>query len=474
MGLGRLDRVTRRFLDADLEAEYQREAGQQLRESVGLGQLFGGLLWLGALLILPQFAPVDTTLTTLVIVGVWVATVVGYLIMRRLEMLDDLQTIVLVLNVISMAAALAIATLTPGLQHQAAPAVIVVAQYAFIVLRLRFAFAVVLAIIHVAAFTVFTVTRLVPTAFALELFLVVRGGSHRRARGVVPRDQRPPGLRPAADHRGAGAGSSSVEKAKSDDLLSNVLPESVAQKKRDDPDARVAEAHDSTSVLFADLVGFTPLAERLSADETVDLLNGLFTRFDRLVEEAGLNKVKTIGDAYMIVGGAPDAIPDHALRVVRIGLAMLAETEMLRGRVRPAASTARRRQLGAARRGGDRPHRFAYDMWGDTVNVASRMESHGVEGRLQISEATWRLVRDEIRGRGAGPDRDQGQGTDAHVPREGRARPTPTPAAPRWRRHEARPPDQLVHLARRRPRRSDRPSSASRGPPTRSASTRSG
>ena len=240
---GRLDRVTRRFLDADLEAEYQREAGRQLRESVGLGQLFGGLLWLGALLILPQFAPVDTTLTTLVIVGVWLATLVGYLIMRRLEMLDDLQAIVLVLNVISMAAALAIATLTPGLQHQAAPAVIVVAEYAFIVLRLRFAFAVVLAIIHVAAFAVFTVTRLVPTAFALELFLVFAAA----ATGVLAAWYLETGGRQVFAQRRiieAQAEALAVEKQKSDDLLLNVLPGSVAQKLRNDPDALVAEAHD--------------------------------------------------------------------------------------------------------------------------------------------------------------------------------------------------------------------------------------
>jgi class 3 adenylate cyclase len=392
---GRLDRVTRRFFDDDLEADYQLEAGRELRESVGLGQLFGGLLWLGALLILPQFAPVDTTLTTLVIVGVWISTLVGYLVMRRLEGLDDLQAVVLMLNVVSMGAALAIATLTPGLQHQAAPAVITVALYAFIVLRLRFAFAVVLAVIHIAAFTVFTVTRLVPTAFALELFLVTSAS----LTGVLAAWFLETGSRQVFAQRRvieAQAQELKVEKQKSDDLLLNVLPAPIAARKIDHPDAIVAEAHEAVSVLFADLVGFTPLAERLTADETVLLLDRLFTRFDLLVEQFGLNKVKTIGDAYMAVGGAPEAMADHALKVVRMGMAMLAQTDLyaiecgLPLRLRVGVNS------GPIVAGVIGTHRFAYDLWGDTVNVASRMESHGVEGRVQISEATWRLVRDEI------------------------------------------------------------------------------
>jgi class 3 adenylate cyclase len=392
---GRLDPVTRRFHGLDLEAAYQREAGRDLRASVGQGQLFGGLLWLGALLILPQFAPVDTTFTTLVVVGVWVSTVVGYLLMRRLETLDDLQAVVLVLNVISMAAALAIATVTPGLQHQAAPAVMLVALYAFIVLRLRFAFAAVLAVIHVAAFTVFTVTRLVPTAFALELFLVASAAST----GVLAAWFLETGSRQVFAQRRIieeQAQELLVEKKKSDDLLLNVLPEAVAKRKMEDADAIVAEAHDAVSVLFADLVGFTPLAERLSADETVALLDRLFTRFDLLVEEFGLNKVKTIGDAYMVVGGAPEAMPDHALKVVRMGMAMLAQTELYAVECGLPLQLRVGVNSGPIVAGVIGTHRFAYDLWGDTVNVASRMESHGVEGRVQISEATWRLVRDEI------------------------------------------------------------------------------
>lgn len=390
----RLDRVTRRFADPELERAYQLEAGLELRSQIGLGQLFGGILWLGAFLILPLFAPVDTNLTTALIVGVWVVTAVAYLLTRGFENLDDLQAITLVLNICSMLAALGIATVTPGLQHQAAPAVMLVALYGFVVLRLRFAFAVVLAIIHVAAFGVFTVTRLVPTAFALELFLVASAaGAGVLASYILETSSR----QVFAQRRiiEAQADELAREKQKSDDLLLNVLPAAVAARLRNDPGA-VAEAHESASVLFADLVGFTPLAEKLTADETVQLLDRLFSRFDALVAEYGLNKVKTIGDAYMIVGGAPEPVPDHALRVVRIGLAMLTETDLyavecgLPLRLRVGVNS------GPLVAGVIGRHRFSYDMWGDTVNVASRMESHGVEGRVQVSEATWLLVRDQI------------------------------------------------------------------------------
>ena len=390
----RLDPITRRFTDPALEHAYQLEAGLDLRSQIGIGQVFGGLLWLAALLILPLFAPVDTNRTTGVIVSVWVVTALAYIVSRRFEMLDDIQTIVLVLNIVSMLAALAIAVLTPGLQHQAAPAVILVALYGFVVLRLRFAFAIVLAIIHVAAFTVFTTTRLVPTAFALELFLVFSAV----AAGVLASYVLETGSRQVFAQRRiieAQANEIAREKQKSDDLLANVLPEPVVVRLRDNP-RYIADKHEHTSVLFADLVGFTPLAERLSADETVTLLDRLFSRFDALVESDGLNKVKTTGDAYMIVGGAPEPMADHALRVVRIGLAMLAETE------RYAIECGLPLQLRVGVNSGPLVagvigrHRYSYDMWGDTVNVASRMESHGVEGRVQISEATWRLVRDDV------------------------------------------------------------------------------
>ena len=321
----RLHRITRRFASPDLEREYQLEAGREARDQMGLGQFFGGVLWLAGGLILPQISPVDTRLVPIVVGALWGVTAVGYWVSRRTPMLDDVQAISMVLNIISMLAVLALVVPTPGIQHQAAPAIMLVALYAFVVLRLRFAFAVVLALVDIVAYTVFVVTRLVPTAFALELFLVAA----TCAAGVLAAYMlETSGRQVFAQRRIIEDQGRELarEKQKSDSLLANVLPEMVVEKLRDQPSYK-AEEHDPVTVLFADLVGFTPLAAGLTANLTVGLLDELFTRFDELAEKFGVNKVKTIGDAYMAVAGAPDKVPDHALRVVRLGSAMLEATE---------------------------------------------------------------------------------------------------------------------------------------------------
>ena len=404
----RLHPVTRRFADPELERDYQLEAGREMRDQMGLGQLFGGILWLGGGLILPQISPVDTTLVPAVVITLWVVTAIGYWLSRHTPMLDDVQAISIVLNIISLLAVLALVVATPGIQHQAAPAIMLVALYAFVVLRLRFAFAVMLALVHVVAYAVVVVTRLVPTAFALELFLVAAAA----AAGVLAAYMlETSGRQVFAQRRIIEAQGRELarEKEKSDDLLRNVLPERVVERLRNEPTYQ-AEEHPAVTVLFADLVGFTPLVSGLSADRIVGLLDELFTRFDELVDRFGVNKVKTIGDAYMVVAGAPDAVADHAERVVRLGIAML---DVTRAYAKECAIPLRLRvgvNSGPIVAGVIGRNRFSYDLWGDTVNVASRMESHGLEGRVQLSEATWRLVDDQIPTEGRGEIDVKGKG----------------------------------------------------------------
>jgi class 3 adenylate cyclase len=199
------------------------------------------------------------------------------------------------------------------------------------------------------------------------------------------------------------------EKAKSDRLLANMLPESVAARLREDPSA-LAEAFDEVSVLFADLVGFTTLASAMPAAELVRLLDALFSRFDELAARHGVEKVKTIGDAYMVVGGCPGRCPDHVDRTARMGLAMVAELRRF----------ATERGLPLALRAGIHTgpvvagvigtRRFSFDLWGDTVNIASRMESHGVEGRVQISAAARDALGDRFAVEDRGPVSVKGKG----------------------------------------------------------------
>ena len=177
------------------------------------------------------------------------------------------------------------------------------------------------------------------------------------------------------------------ERHKSDGLLLNVLPAPIAQRLKDD-ERDIADSFEDVTVLFADLVGFTKLASRLSAEQLVRHLDALFTEFDHLAADLGLEKIKTIGDAYMVAGGLPAPLPDHAAAVVRMAQGMLWVVERYAAETGEALSVRVGVHSGPVVAGVIGRHKFIYDLWGDTVNVASRMESHGAPGRIQISEAT--------------------------------------------------------------------------------------
>ena len=185
-----------------------------------------------------------------------------------------------------------------------------------------------------------------------------------------------------------------AEHTRSEHLLTNVLPVPVARRLKagEEPIAdRVAAA----SVLFADIVDFTPLASRLPAEEVVTLLDAVFTRLDRLVDEHGLEKIKTIGDAYMVAAGLPSPRADHAQALARFALAArdgVAEPHDSEPRLQLRIGIA----SGPVVAGVIGRRRFLYDLWGDTVNTAARMESHGVPGRIQITESTRRLLGDDF------------------------------------------------------------------------------
>jgi guanylate cyclase len=193
-----------------------------------------------------------------------------------------------------------------------------------------------------------------------------------------------------------------LEQAKSEQLLLNVLPQTIAARLKAG-EGTIAECYDEASILFADIAGFTPLSAELGVECVVELLNDIHSAFDAIVKRHGLEKIRTIGDGYMVVSGVPTPRPDHAHALVDAGLEMLA---FVRGWSSPHAGRVRHRigiNSGAIMAGVIGRAKFSYDVWGDPVNVASRMESSGLPDCIQISERTYELVKDAFicRPRGA-------------------------------------------------------------------------
>ncbi len=183
-----------------------------------------------------------------------------------------------------------------------------------------------------------------------------------------------------------------AEQGKSDALLTNILPQSIARRLKDGQH-NIAECIGNASILFADIAGFTPLSAELGVEAVVDLLNDLHTGFDEIMERHGLEKIRTIGDGYMAAAGVPTPRHDHAQALADAALEMLAFSHELsqiydlpiRLRIGINSGTIMAGVIGRKK--------FSYDIWGDAVNVASRMESHGVAGAIQVAERTYELLR---------------------------------------------------------------------------------
>jgi adenylate cyclase len=192
-----------------------------------------------------------------------------------------------------------------------------------------------------------------------------------------------------------------VEREKSERLLLNVLPASVADRLKESEEV-IADGFDSATVLFADLVGFTPLAQTLPPAETVVLLDRIFAGWDALAERHGVEKIKTIGDAYMVAGGIPAPRADHTEAIADLALELGAEVERSAGESGVPLQVRVGIDTGPVVAGVIGRAKFSYDLWGDTVNTASRMESHGLPGEIQVTERAYESLRDhyELRERG--------------------------------------------------------------------------
>jgi adenylate cyclase len=404
---GALQPLSLRFLDGELERSYQRAAGAESVGGLRVITAASGAVWAIAAVLVPigTRLPAETVLP---IAGfMTLVSLLAFVLAGWATTLDRQHGLAAMLTAANGAVILVLASLAGALPGYGVAALMLLYVFGF-VSRTRFVFATARSLAMAAAFVVAALNYDGPDSLVLDglFFVAATTGSllalhlleHARRRlyfqDLVIREQSEAIAR---------------EREKSDRLLLNVMPASVSARLREG-DAEVADEYPSVTVMFADIVGFTPLAAGLRAADVVRLLNQLFSSFDELVAARGLEKIKTIGDSYMAAGGLPEPLEGHASRIVELGLAMIDEASRHGGAFAPIKLRIGVHS-GTAVGGVIGKRKIAFDVWGDTVNVASRLEEQGVAGRVQISEATRSLLGErfdsELRGsvelKGHGP-----------------------------------------------------------------------
>ena len=201
------------------------------------------------------------------------------------------------------------------------------------------------------------------------------------------------------------------EHQRSEALLVNILPPSVAERLKERPNVAIADAYPEASILFADMAGFTARASKMTPQELVQFLNGVYAQMDNLVERHGLEKIKTTGDAYMVVSGVPESRRDHAAKIADLALDIRDATAGLVDAKGDAAPMRIGIASGPIVAGVIGTRKFFYDVWGDAVNTASRMESTGEAGKIHVARETRDLLADgfvleergviDVRGKGS-------------------------------------------------------------------------
>ncbi len=403
---GALRRGSLRFLDDSIERQYQHHGGAESKTGFRITTGVAAILWLLAVVVIPTGTPIPPDRAILVCSALAALNFAAFLLSARADTLDRQHSIVSVLTSVNGLVILWLAYTGGVLPGYGISAIMLLFVFGFVA-RTGFLFAAWRSAVIVVGFVVAAIlyrgrgsllvdafifgAAVIGTLLALRLL----EQSRRRVfyQDIVISEQ---------------ADALRLEKDRADALLLNVLPVSISTRLLAG-ERTIADAYPAVTVLFADIVGFTPLASRLPADEVVEMLGRLFARFDELATARGLEKIKTIGDAYMVAGGLPEPLADHAARVVDLGLAMI-DVAMHEGdriadlRLRVGVHSGP--VIGGVI--GDR--KFAFDIWGETVNIASRLESLGIPGRVHVSAATWRIVEDLFEAEPRGPIHLRGYG----------------------------------------------------------------
>lgn len=407
----RLAQLRLRFADPDLEAAFRADRFHLNLGNVRFAFAAGIALWVGwGLLLRPHILALsDLRLDLVVRYGVFIPMLLIGLAFSYTSIFSRVWE--------EVSAGIAIATIVVWVYYASnvltLPAefgyvgVILITAFTYTLLRLRFVMVVLVTVVGIAAYLpyAFTARYIVDVSRVLAtLYLVSFGALGSLAAYWMERFTRQLFVRQRQLDQ---------ERLRSDGLLLNILPQAVVDQLKASSGGRIAQAFDDVSVVFVDAVGSTEQAAHSTAEEFADALDALFRRFDEIADRHGLEKIKTIGDAYMAVAGAPVPVVGHAVAAVAMALDILAEAPNVSWPsgapivVRGGVAT------GPAVAGVIGERKFAYDVWGDTVNLASRLEEQAEPGEILIAQRTAAEVRDlcelgparvfDIKGKGVTP-----------------------------------------------------------------------
>jgi class 3 adenylate cyclase len=389
---GALGRVSLRFLDKGLERDYQRQAGAESLTGFRITTGTAAVMWLLAALVIPTGTsiPLDRAMT--VSFAMVLMNFAAFLLSARADTLDRQHSIASVVTSVNGLVILWLASTGGVLPGYGISAIMLLFAFGFVA-RTGFIYAAWRSAVILAGFAFAAFVYPGPGSLVVDGFIF--GGAvigTLLALRLLEQSRRRVFYQDIVISQQASA--LRLEKGRADALLRNVLPASISSRLLAG-EGTIADAYPAVSVLFADIVGFTPLAARLPADELVGVLSRLFARFDELVAERGLEKIKTIGDAYMAAGGLPEPLDDHAARAVDLGLAMI---KVAREECSGVAELRLRVGIhsGPVIGGVIGHQKFAFDIWGRTVNIASRLESQGIRDRVHVSATTWQAVKDQF------------------------------------------------------------------------------
>ena len=391
------------FRDADLERRFQE--GEGAAGLAGYRIITGAtvVLWVLAAFIFPLGTEIDWSLAIVVAGSMAVVGAIAFAASAWAVTMNRQHLLAATLTSANGLVLLLLAWEGGAIRGYAVAAILLLFVFGF-VSRTRFVFAILRTVVIAVGLAVAVAAYPSPQELALDVFIyVAASAASLLGLRMIERNRRQVWhQRLVIEEQRAAI---EAERARSDSLLLNVLPAAVSERLKDG-ESPIADDFPAVSVLFADIVGFTALSATMAAHDVIEMLSGLFSMLDELVVEHSLEKIKTIGDAYLAVGGIPEQMEDHAMRVVELGTAMLDAVATHEAGITLRIGI----HSGPVAGGVIGKQKFAYDVWGNTVNIAARLQQAGVPGRIHVSEETMRLTSSVFEYEKAGPKELRGVG----------------------------------------------------------------